>query len=370
MVIVRRAVAAAAEATVDAMARGAREVTRGRTPRESVAARRFEEGSGPASEHKTNARRALKTQMFTQVLGKRVGWFLRVAPAVVFLPPAVFRRGRRASARASHLSLAHAESEPKMSTSAELAAASARSGDAAPMDGERAPLLRAGASPSSRGDARRDRRGSQTHAPSRGVLAALGALAACGIIAVVYGASRAPPRARLSARGVARRALDARLGPRDAGPRHAGCYSPPSRDPHVPHARDVPRGRDARTRALPPDLPAFAHALTKPQPLLPPPSLAQAAASPRTPRRSATRPRPRSRDARSAAWARRARGSSGKISPRISSVPPRSRPRRSRRASPASRSPTTASSSSCAGAPPARGPPRSARSRRMSWSSS
>lgn len=369
MVIVRRAVAAAAEATVDAMARGAREVTRGRTPRESVAARRFEEGSGSASEHKTNARRALRSDVH-QTTGKTRRVVSAGCRAVVFLPPAVFRRGRRASARPTHLSLAHAESEPKMSTSAELAAASARSGDAAPMDGERAPLLRAGASPSSRGDARRDRRGSQTHAPSRGVLAALGALAACGIIAVVYGASRAPPRARLSARGVARRALDARLGPRDAGPRHAGCYSPPSRDPHVPHARDIPRGRDARTRALPPDLPAFAHALTKPQPLLPPPSLAQAAASPRPPRRSATRPRPRSRDARPAAWARRARGSSGKISPRISSVPPRSRPRRSRRASPASRSPTTASSSSCAGAPPARGPPRNARSRRTSWSSS
>ena len=368
MVIVRRAVAAAAEATVDAMARGAREVTRGRTPRESVAARRFEEGSGSASEHKTNARRALRSDVHQTGKTRRV--VSAGCRAVVFLPPAVFRRGRRASARPTHLSLAHAESEPKMSTSAELAAASARSGDAAPMDGERAPLLRAGASPSSRGDARRDRRGSQTHAPSRGVLAALGALAACGIIAVVYGASRAPPRARLSARGVARRPLDARLGPRDAGPRHAGCYSP-SRDPHVPHARDIPRGRDARTRALPPLSPrAFAHALTKPRPLLPPPSLAQAAASPRPPRRSATRPRPRSRDARSAAWARRARGSSGKISPRISSVPPRSRPRRSRRASPASRSPTTASSSSCAGAPPARGPPRSARSRRTSWSSS
>jgi hypothetical protein len=369
MVIVRRAVAAAAEATVDAMARGAREVTRGRTPRESVAARRFEEGSGSASEHKTNARRALRSDVHQTGKTRRV--VSAGCRAVVLLPPAVFRRGRRASARPTHLSLAHAESEPKMSTSAELAAASARSGDAAPMDGERAPLLRAGASPSSRGDARRDRRGSQTHAPSRGVLAALGALAACGIIAVVYGASRAPPRARLSARGVARRALDARLGPRDAGPRHAGCYSPPSRDPHVPHARDIPRGRDARTRALPPLSPrAFAHALTKPRPLLPPPSLAQAAASPRPPRRSATRPRPRSRDARSAAWARRARGSSGKISPRVSSVPPRSRPRRSRRASPGSRSPTTASSSSCAGAPLARGPPRSARSRRTSWSSS
>jgi hypothetical protein len=58
MVIVRRAVAAAAEATVDAMTRGAREVTRRRTPRESVE-RRFEEGSGSASENKTNARRAL-----------------------------------------------------------------------------------------------------------------------------------------------------------------------------------------------------------------------------------------------------------------------------------------------------------------------
>ena len=291
-------------------------------------------------------------------------------PAVVFLPPAVFRRGRRASARASHLSLAHAESEPKMSTSAELAAASARSGDAAPMDGERAPLLRAGASPSSRGDARRDRRGSQTHAPSRGVLAALGALAACGIIAVVYGASRAP-LARASRRAASRGVLSTPASVRATPVHGMPGVTPPSRDPHVPHARDVPRGRDARTRALPPLPPrAFAHALTKPRPLLPPPSLAQAAASPRTPRRSATRPRPRSRDARSAAWARRARGSSGKISPRISSVPPRSRPRRSRRASPGSRSPTTASSSSCAGAPPARGPPRSARSRRMSWSSS
>ena len=249
MVIVRRAVAAAAEATVDAMARGAREVTRGRTPRESVAARRFEEGSGPASEHKTNARRALKTQMFTQVLGKRVGWFLRVAPAVVFLPPAVFRRGRRASARASHLSLAHAESEPKMSTSAELAAASERSGDAAPMDGESAPLLRAGASPSSRGDARRDRRGSQTHAPSRGVLAALGALAACGIIAVVYGASRAP-LARASRRAASRGALSTPASVRATPVHGMPGVTPPPLGTHTSHTRATSRADATRERAL------------------------------------------------------------------------------------------------------------------------
>ncbi len=251
MVIVRRAVAAAAEATVDAMARGAREVTRGRTPRESVAARRFEEGSGSASENKTNARRALKTQMFTQVLGKRVGWFLRVAPAVVFLPPAVFRRGRRVSARASHLSLAHAESEPKMRTSAELAAASARSGDAAPMDGERAPLLRAGASatPSSRGDARRDRRGSQTHAPSRGVLAALGALAACGIIAVVYGASRAP-LARASRRAASRGALSTPASVRATPVHGMPGVTPPPLGTHTSHTRATSRADATRERAL------------------------------------------------------------------------------------------------------------------------
>jgi len=256
-----------------------------------------------------------------------------------------------------------------MSTSAELAAASARSGDAAPMDGERAPLLRAGASPSSRGDARRDRRGSQTHAPSRGVLAALGALAACGIIAVVYGASRAP-LARASRRAASRGALSTPASVRATPVHGMPGVTPPSLGTHTSHrGRHPARTRRANARSPAPPSP---RSLTrqKPRPLLPPPSLAQAAASPRPPRRSATRPRPRSRDARSAAWARRARGSSGKISPRISSVPPRSRPRRSRRASPASRSPTTASSSSCAGAPPARGPPRSARSRRISWSSS
>ena len=369
MVIVRRAVAAAAEATVDAMARGAREVTRGRTPRESVAARRFEEGSGSASEHKTNARRALRSDVHQTGKTRRV--VSAGCRAVVFLPPAVFRRGRRASARPTHLSLAHAESEPKMSTSAELAAASARSGDAAPMDGERAPLLRAGASPSSRGDARRDRRGSQTHAPSRGVLAALGALAACGIIAVVYGASRAPPRAR--ALGARRRAAPSRRPPRSARRRSTACrvLLPPLSGPTRPtRARHPARTRRANARSPAPLSPRVRSRVNKAPSPPPSPSLAQAAASPRPPRRSATRPRPRSRDARSAAWARRARGSSGKISPRISSVPPRSRPRRSRRASPASRSPTTASSSSCAGAPPARGPPRSARSRRTSWSSS
>lgn len=248
MVIVRRAVAAAAEATVDAMARGAREVTRGRTPRESVAARRFEEGSGSASEHKTNARRALRSDVH-QTTGKTRRVVSAGCRAVVFLPPAVFRRGRRASARPTHLSLAHAESEPKMSTSAELAAASARSGDAAPMDGERAPLLRAGASPSSRGDARRDRRGSQTHAPSRGVLAALGALAACGIIAVVYGASRAP-LARASRRAASRGALSTPASVRATPVHGMPGVTPPPLGTHTSHTRATSRADATRERAL------------------------------------------------------------------------------------------------------------------------
>jgi hypothetical protein len=147
-----------------------------------------------------------------------------------------------------------------MSTSAELAAASARSGDAAPMDGERAPLLRAGASatPSSCGGARLDRGGSP-HAPSRGVFAALGALAACGIIAVVYGASRAS-LAHASRRAASRGALSTPASVRATPVHGMPGVTPPSRDPHVP-PRATSRADATRERALSrPSLPAFAHA--------------------------------------------------------------------------------------------------------------